>query len=244
MRNRWSVLGLIGGAALAGSLIAIPARAESGKPAEAAGKAVPVKDVKDAKKPAADGKDAAKPQGEAAKEPKSSGGTLVELRTTEGAIKIELADKEAPVSVKNFLAYVNDKFYDGTVFHRVIDGFMIQGGGYTVDGDNLSEKATKSPIANEAKNGLKNDRGALAMARTSNPDSATAQFFINLVNNDRLNYPNPDGHGYAVFGRVVEGLDVVDKIGKAKTGIKMGMADVPVTDIKILSASVVKPAGH
>jgi peptidyl-prolyl cis-trans isomerase A (cyclophilin A) len=174
----------------------------------------------------------------------ANAGPVVELKTSEGTIKLELDEKAAPVTVKNFLAYVNDKHYDGTVFHRVIDGFMIQGGGFTAEGDKLNEKKTKDPIANEAKNGLKNDRGTIAMARTSDPNSATAQFFINLVNNDRLNYPNPDGHGYAVFGKVVEGLDVVEKIGKAKTGFKSGMADVPVSDIKIISASVAAGKAH
>ncbi|MBM4253027.1 MAG: peptidyl-prolyl cis-trans isomerase [Deltaproteobacteria bacterium] len=169
---------------------------------------------------------------------------MVEIKTSEGNIKVELADKEAPISVANFVAYVNSKFYDGTVFHRVIDGFMIQGGGYTVDGDKLNEKPTKAAIANEAKNGLKNDKGTIAMARTSNPDSGTSQFYINLVNNDRLNYPNPDGHGYAVFGRVVEGLDIVEKIGKSRTAIRFNMQDFPVADVKILSASVVKPTSH
>ena len=171
-------------------------------------------------------------------------GTVVEIKTSEGVIKVELADKEAPVSVKNFLGYVNDKFYDGTVFHRVIDSFMIQGGGYTIDGDKISEKPTKAAITNEAKNGLKNDRGTLAMARTSDPNSATAQFFINLVNNDRLNAPNPDGHGYAVFGKVLEGLDVVDKIGHTKTAQRFGLSDVPVADVKLLSVTVVKAASH
>jgi len=173
-----------------------------------------------------------------------AGGTVVEIKTSEGVIKVELADKEAPVSVKNFLAYVGDKFYDGTLFHRVIDTFMIQGGGYVIEGDKLNEKATKAAIINEAKNGLKNDRGTLAMARTSDPNSATAQFFINLVNNDRLNAPNPDGHGYAVFGKVLEGMDVVDKIAKVKTGMRFGMSDVPTADIKLLGVTVVKAASH
>jgi peptidyl-prolyl cis-trans isomerase A (cyclophilin A) len=171
-------------------------------------------------------------------------GTVVEIKTSEGSIKVELADKEAPISVANFVAYVNSKFYDGTVFHRVIDGFMIQGGGYTVDGEKLNEKPTKAPIANEAKNGLKNDKGTIAMARTSNPESGTSQFYINLVNNDRLNYPNPDGHGYAVFGRVIEGLDIIEKIGKTRTAIRFNMQDFPVADVKIISASVVKPTSH
>ena len=178
-----------------------------------------------------------------AKDTKSAG-TIVELKTSEGTLKLELADKEAPLSVANFIAYVNSKFYDGTVFHRVIDGFMIQGGGYTVDGDKLNEKPTKAAVPNEAKNGLKNEKGTVAMARTSNPDSGTSQFYVNLVNNDRLNYPNPDGHGYAVFGRVVEGLDIVEKIGKTRTAIRFGMQDVPVAEVKILSATVVKPTSH
>jgi peptidyl-prolyl cis-trans isomerase A (cyclophilin A) len=184
---------------------------------------------------------AAKAAAEKAADTKTAAGPVVEMKTSEGTMVIELDEKAAPVTVKNFLAYVNDKFYDGTIFHRVIDGFMIQGGGYVVKGDKLDEKATKAPIANEAKNGLKNDRGTIAMARTSDPNSATSQFFINHVNNDRLNYPNPDGHGYAVFGRVVEGLDVVDKIAKVKTGMRYGMADVPEKEIKILSVTVKKP---
>lgn len=188
---------------------------------------------------AAKGKDAAKNKDSA----KAPTGTIVELKTTEGVIKIELADKDAPVTVKNFIAYVNDKFYDGTIFHRVIDGFMVQGGGFTADGDKLNEKPTKAAIINEAKNGLKNDRGTVAMARTNDPNSATAQFFINHVNNDRLNSPQPDGFGYAVFGKVIEGMDVVDKIAKVKTGMRGGMGDVPMTDVKILTASVAKPAG-
>ena len=246
MRRYLSIMGL----ALSGALLATVARAEEPKsaaPAATAAKLAPVspapKSAAPTAAPAAKA-EAVKPAAAAAAPEAKAVGTIVELKTSEGPIKIELADKEAPVSVKNFLSYVNEKFYDGTVFHRVIDGFMIQGGGYAIDGDKLNEKTTKSPIVNEAKNGLKNDRGTIAMARTSAPDSATAQFFINLVNNDRLNYPNPDGHGYAVFGRVVEGLDVVDKIGKSKTGNRFGMQDVPVTDVKILSASVVKAASH
>lgn len=159
-------------------------------------------------------------------------------------IKIELDEKAAPVTVKNFLSYVADKHYDGTVFHRVIDGFMIQGGGYSLEGEKFVEKKTKDPIINEAKNGLKNDRGAIAMARTSDPNSATAQFFINLVPNDALNFPNPDGHGYAVFGKVIEGIEVVDKIGKVKTGRKFDMADVPLSDVKILSISTISGKAH
>lgn len=172
------------------------------------------------------------------------GSTIVEIKTSEGLIKLELADKEAPVTVKNFVTYVNDKFYDGTIFHRVIDGFMIQGGGYALEADKLVEKPTKAPIVNEAKNGLKNMRGTIAMARTSDPNSATAQFYINQVNNNNLDYPSFDGHGYAVFGKVIDGIDVVDKIAKVKTGVKGGMPDVPLAEVKILSVQVVRAAGH
>jgi len=166
--------------------------------------------------------------------------SMVELETSEGKIRIALDSEKAPVTTKNFLDYVNAKFYDGTVFHRVIDGFMIQGGGFTIDGGQLKEKKTNAGIANEGKNGLKNDRGTIAMARTRDPNSATAQFFINHVDNNSLNHPNPDGHGYAVFGKVIEGMDVVDKIAKTKTAMKYGMSDVPQAEIKIISAKVVK----
>ncbi len=205
---------------------AVTSPAAAAAPTQAADKAAPVADKAVPAAPA----------------PKPAG-TVVELKTSEGSIKVELADKDAPVSVQNFLSYVNSKFYDGTVFHRVIDGFMIQGGGYTIESEKLLEKPTNAPIANEAKNGLKNDRGTLAMARTSNPDSATAQFFINLVNNDRLNYPSPDGHGYTVFGKVLEGMEVVDRIGRMRTGTKLGMRDVPLADVKIVSAVVVSKGG-
>ena len=170
----------------------------------------------------------------------AGGGTknpVVLMETSLGAVKIELFPKQAPVTVKNFLAYVKDGFYSGTTFHRVIPGFMIQGGGFTAD---LRLKPTKAPIRNEADNGLKNDRGTIAMARTANPDSASSQFFINVVNNDGLNRPMPDGHGYAVFGKVIAGMDVVDKIAAVKTGMKMGFQDVPQTPVVIKSISVVK----
>ena len=140
-------------------------------------------------------------------------GTLVKLQTNLGDIVLELEDEKAPKTVANFLGYVNDGFYNGTIFHRVMDGFMIQGGGFT---ENLQKKGTKAPIENEANNGLKNLKGTVAMARTDAPHSATAQFFINVVNNDFLDYraPNPRAWGYAVFGKVVQGMDVVDKIKK------------------------------
>lgn len=156
---------------------------------------------------------------------------MVIMKTSKGDIKIELNAEKAPATVQNFLSYVDDKFYDGTIFHRVINGFMIQGGGFNAQ---MSQKSTKAPIKNEASNGLKNDRGTIAMARTGDPNSATAQFFINVVNNDGLNRPSPDGHGYCVFGKVVEGLDVVDAIKAAPTTVKAGMRDVPAETITIL----------
>ena len=159
---------------------------------------------------------------------------MVLIKTTHGDITLELNEEEAPVTVKNFLQYVDGKFYDGTIFHRVIEGFMIQGGGM---GPDLKRKPTRGPIKNEAANGLKNDRGTVAMARTSDPDSATSQFFINVVNNEGLNYPKPDGHGYAVFGKVVGGMDVVDAIRSVKTGIRDGVRDVPLETVEILSVS-------
>lgn len=140
----------------------------------------------------------------------------VEIKTNKGVIVAELYLDKAPKSVENFLAYTKEGFYNGTVFHRVIKGFMIQGGGFDAK---MKQKPTHPPIPNEAGNGLKNDVGTLAMARLGEPDSATAQFFINLVNNYGLNRPNPDGYGYAVFGKVVKGLDVVQAIGNASTGI-------------------------
>lgn len=161
----------------------------------------------------------------------------VKLATSMGDIVLQLDPAKAPKTVENFLAYVNAKHYDGTVFHRVMDGFMIQGGGFTPE---MQQKPTRSPIPLEAKNGLKNDLYTVAMARTSIPDSATAQFFINVKNNDSLNAPSPDGHGYAVFGKVVSGTEVVDKIKAVATGNKGGHANVPTTPIVITSATVVK----
>ena len=157
---------------------------------------------------------------------------VVLMETSEGNIKIELYQDKAPVTVKNFLGYVDDKFYDGLIFHRVIPNFMIQGGGFE---PGMKEKKTKDPIRNESANGLGNERGTLAMARTSDPDSATAQFFINLVDNNRLNRSaaNP---GYCVFGKVIDGMDVVDKIAKTRTGQKGMHRDVPEEDIVIKSA--------
>lgn len=166
--------------------------------------------------------------------------TQVRLDTSMGPITLELADKQAPKSVENFLAYVRDGFYNGTVFHRVIDGFMIQGGGFTPD---FQQKPTRAPIPNEADNGLKNRRGTVAMARTGDPNSATAQFFINVKDNAFLDHrgPTPQGWGYAVFGKVIDGMDVVDKIRQTPTGSGGPggrFSDVPVTPIVIESATV------
>ena len=160
----------------------------------------------------------------------------VKLATSAGSIVVELAPDKAPKTVQNFLTYVKDKHYDGTVFHRVIDGFMIQGGGYTAE---LTQKPTRDAIALEAGNGLKNDTYTIAMARTGNPNSATSQFFINVKNNDMLNAPNPDGYGYTVFGKVVAGQDVVDKIRAVPTANKGGMQNVPLSPVIIQSATVV-----
>ena len=163
--------------------------------------------------------------------------SVVLMKTSLGNIKIELMQRESPITVKNFLSYVEAGYYSGTILHRVIPGFMIQGGGFTSD---MKVKKTGQPIKNEASNGLKNDRGTIAMARTSAPDSATSQFFINLVNNDNLNRPMPDGHGYAVFGKVIEGMDVVDKIASVSTGVTMGFPNVPKTPVVIKSITVVE----
>ena len=161
----------------------------------------------------------------------------VKLATSMGDIVVELNPAKAPKTVENFLKYVADKHYDGTIFHRVIDGFMIQGGGFTAD---MQQKPTKAPIPLEAANGLKNDKYTIAMARTANPNSATSQFFINVANNAMLNAPQPDGHGYAVFGKVVSGTAVVDKIKAVATGIRGMHQNVPTTPVVIQSATLVK----
>ena len=158
--------------------------------------------------------------------------TKVRFKTSQGEFVVELNAEKAPVTVANFLSYVKKKQYDGTVFHRVIKGFMIQGGGFAPVGGSLVEKAVDNPIVNEGKNGLKNERGTIAMARTPDPDSATAQFFINVVDNPGLNYPN--GGGYAVFGKVISGMETVDKIRAVATGPN----DVPVEKVVIQSAAV------
>ncbi len=162
---------------------------------------------------------------------------VVIMETNMGTIEMVLDAEKAPISVENFLSYVEEGFYDGTIFHRVIDGFMIQGGGFK---PGLSQKAAHQAIKNEADKAGKNKRGTLAMARTSNPDSATAQFFINLVDNGFLDHRSKsiDGWGYCVFGKVTEGMDVVDKIAKAKTGSKQGYDDVPTEDVIIEKVTI------
>ncbi|WP_050998160.1 peptidylprolyl isomerase [Methylococcus capsulatus] len=167
--------------------------------------------------------------------------TQVQLHTNLGDIVIRLDAEKAPVSTANFLAYVKEGFYDGTIFHRVIPGFMAQGGGFTQD---YKQKSTHAPIKNEADNGLTNRRGTVAMARTPDPNSATAQFFINYVDNDFLNYksPTPQGWGYAVFGEVVKGMEVVDEMAKVPTGAGGPFpTDVPQKAIVIEKATVVSP---
>jgi peptidyl-prolyl cis-trans isomerase B (cyclophilin B) len=165
--------------------------------------------------------------------------SMVKLHTNHGDITIELDAEKAPETVKNFLDYAGSGFYDGTIFHRVIDGFMIQGGGFE---PGMKQKPVKAPIKNEAANGLKNDNYTVAMARTGDPHSATAQFFINVKDNGFLNHTAPSGQGwgYCVFGKVVEGKDVVDAIRKVKTGNRSGFQDVPVEDVIITKAEVLQ----
>lgn len=161
----------------------------------------------------------------------------VEMRTSMGTIVLELDRAKAPITVDNFLKYVAAKHYDGTIFHRVINGFMIQGGGFD---KSMTEKSTRAPIKLEAQNGLKNLTGTIAMARTRIPDSATSQFFINVVDNAKLDYPSPDGNGYAVFGRVISGMDVVDKIKEVPTGSRGMHRDVPLEAVVIESVRTIK----
>ena len=160
------------------------------------------------------------------------------MTTTLGSMTLELDADNAPETVENFLSYVSKSFYDGTIFHRVINNFMVQGGGFTAD---MEQKATQAPIENEANNGLKNARGTIAMARTQDPHSATAQFFINVQDNDFLNHTgeNMQGWGYAVFGKVTDGEDVLDKIRFIQTGSRAGHQDVPVEPIIIESVTVI-----
>ena len=156
------------------------------------------------------------------------------MKTSLGEIVIELYPEKAPKTVENFLKYVDDKHYNGLIFHRVIGNFMIQGGGFDKD---MKQKATRAPIPLESRNGLKNDAGTIAMARTSVPDSASSQFFINTVDNASLNFPNPDGNGYAVFGKVVKGIETVKKIANVKTGRSGMHGDVPVEPVTIESVT-------
>jgi cyclophilin family peptidyl-prolyl cis-trans isomerase len=156
------------------------------------------------------------------------------FETTLGNFEIELFEKEAPISAKNFQDYIDDGFFDGVIFHRVIPGFMIQGGGFE---PGMKQKKTKAPIKNEATNGKKNLRGTLSMARTNVVDSATAQFFVNLVDNDFLDHAGPSNYGYAVFGKVTAGMDVIDKIAKVATTNRGGHQNVPASDVVITKAS-------
>lgn len=165
--------------------------------------------------------------------------TKVLLTTNKGEIEIQLNAEKAPITVKNFLEYVNSGFYNGTIFHRVIKGFMVQGGGFT---ESMEQKEGYAPIQNEANNGLENKKGTIAMARTMAPHSASSQFFINLVDNDFLNFKNetPQGWGYAVFGEVTKGMDIVEAIGNVATGRVMGMSDVPKETVMLEKAVVVE----
>ena len=161
----------------------------------------------------------------------------IQMQTSKGTVVLELDEEKAPLTVANFVEYAKSGFYDGTIFHRVIPGFMVQGGGFE---PGMTQKSVRDPIKNEADNGLKNDLGTIAMARTPDPDSATAQFFINAKDNGFLDYtaPNPQGWGYCVFGKVTEGLDVVQEIEKVATGNNGGHQDVPVEDVVIEKVTV------
>ncbi|EIC21125.1 peptidylprolyl isomerase [Thiorhodovibrio frisius] len=161
---------------------------------------------------------------------------MIKLSTNHGDILIELDHDKAPATCENFEQYVRDGHYDGTIFHRVIDGFMIQGGGMTAD---FNQKSTRPPIKNEASNGLKNTTGSVAMARTADPHSASAQFFINVSDNGFLDHPGQDGWGYAVFGQVTDGMDVVNAIRAVRTGNRNGHQDVPVEDVILIKAELV-----
>lgn len=167
--------------------------------------------------------------------PDQSSNPTVVFKTSLGAFEAVLYQDKAPITVDNFLRYVKDKFFDGTIFHRIIPGFMAQGGGFTPDG---RQKPTNPPIKNEAENGLKNERGTLAMARTMVVDSATSQFFINFTDNEFLNYAGKNNYGYAVFGKVTEGMDVVDAMAGVKTGSRGPFQDWPVEDVIIESVAI------
>ena len=158
----------------------------------------------------------------------------IQFKTSQGEFTVELYPREAPVTVENFLRYVSDGFFDGTIFHRVVPGFVIQGGGLTPE---MEPKPTRPPITNEARNGLRNERGTLSMARTNDVNSATSQFFVNLVDNDFLDHSGPANYGYAVFGKVASGMDVIDKIAKVATTNRAGHQNVPASDVVITKAS-------
>jgi len=168
-------------------------------------------------------------------QPVQAADPIVVLKTSMGEIDIQLDPKNAPISTENFLSYVKDKFYDGTIFHRIIPGFVVQGGGFTAD---MTEKATKPPIKNEASNGLHNLRGTISMARTNDPDSATSQFFLNLVNNSDKLDPSAAPAGYAVFGKIIKGLDVLDKMAQVPTHSVGAYDDVPAKPVVLISATV------
>lgn len=204
----------------------------------AGGTAAPAQDGTETPPVAAAEETAAAPAGAPAAEPAKETDMVI-IKTTLGDIQVKLAADKAPLTVANFLAYADAKHYDGTIFHRVIDGFMVQGGGFD---RNMRQKPTNAPIKNEAANGLRNKRGTLAMARTAIVDSATSQFFINVKDNDFLDFraPNPQGFGYCVFGEVVAGMDVVDRIKGVRTGVKAGMSDVPLETVEILSVERVQ----
>ena len=163
---------------------------------------------------------------------------MVRFETSHGSFTVELFDEDAPESVKNFLRYVDDGFFDGTIFHRIVPGFVIQGGGLTAE---FVQKKTHPPVRNEAANGVRNQRGTLSMARTDEIHSATSQFFVNLTDNDFLDH-RPGQYGYAVFGRVAEGMDVIDRIAAVKTGRRRGYTDAPMEDVLIQQARRVEPA--
>jgi cyclophilin family peptidyl-prolyl cis-trans isomerase len=213
-----------------------PPPEEKAAPETKAEPAAPPAEEPPAAEPAEKQEAAPPPEEKAAPQAKSApaGNPVVALETSKGTIKIELYPDKAPETVANFLRYVDDGFYNGTIFHRVRKGFMIQGGGMTAD---MNEKATRAPIKNESANGLTNQRGTIAMARTGEPHSASSQFFINHVTNGFLDRANAgDGWGYAVFGKVIEGIEVVDAIAEVQTGNKGGHADVPVESVTIKSA--------
>ena len=163
---------------------------------------------------------------------------MVRFETSHGAFTVELFPREAPITVENFLRYVDDGHFDGTIFHRIVPGFVIQGGGLTAD---FASRKTRAPISNEAHNGLKNTRGTLSMARTSDVNSATSQFFVNLKNNEFLDH-GPRDYGYAVFGRISEGMDVIDRIAGVGTGRRKGYQDAPLEDVVIMTARRAQPS--